>query len=158
MNDAANWFERMQRGELPPPPVAGLLGQTIRRADPAAGTLEADFVADPRFLNPAGNVQGGLLGAMLDALTAGAVDATVADGESVATLGLHLSFLRPARPGPIEGRARIDRRGREICHVSAELCQDGKPVAGAVAVCTIVRRRALPAHALDAPAPAARVD
>jgi uncharacterized protein (TIGR00369 family) len=136
---ADNWFARMQRGEVPPPPVAGLLGEVIRAVDVQAGTLQADYLADERFANPAGGVQGGMLGAMLDALTAGLVDATLQPGEVVATLSLNLQFMGPARPGALQGRAWLGKRGREVCFVHAELQQAGKVVAGAQAVCKILR-------------------
>lgn len=144
MNDAApaiadNWFHRMRRGETPPPPVAGLLGEQIGNVDAAAGVLEATYEADARFANPAGGVQGGMLGAMLDALTAGVVDATLQPGEVVATLSLNLQFLGAARPGPLQGRAWLSKRGREVCFVQGELSQGGRPVATAQAVCKILR-------------------
>jgi uncharacterized protein (TIGR00369 family) len=139
---AEHWWHRMQRGELPPPPVARLLGATIRRVDRDAGELDVDYAPSAEFANPAGGVQGGMLGAMLDDLTAGLVDSTLAAGEAPATVSLNLSYLRPARIAPLQGRARILRRGREVCHVSGELLQDGKPIATAVAVCSIVKLRA----------------
>lgn len=135
-----NWFQRMRRGAAPRAAVAELLGETITAVDLELGVLEARYHGAPSFLNPAGGVQGGVLGAMLDALTAGLVDATVGEHEAVATLSLNLAFLRPAAPGAIDGRAELLRRGREICHVSAQLSQQGRPVATAVAVCKIVAR------------------
>lgn len=133
-----NWFHRMRRGQTPPPPVATLLGEQIHAVDLAAGTLQTDYVADERFCNPAGGVQGGMLGAMLDALTAGLVDATLAPGQVVATLSLNLQFQGAARPGVLNGRAWLSKRGREVCFVQAELAQQGKLVASAQAVCKII--------------------
>ena len=134
-----NWFHRMRRGEASAPPVAGLLGEQIRDVDIDAGTLRVDYVADERFANPAGSVQGGMLGAMLDALTAGLVDATLAPHEVVATLGLNLQFFGAAWPGALQGHAWLDKRGRDICFVHAELAQAGRVVAAAQAVCKIVK-------------------
>jgi uncharacterized protein (TIGR00369 family) len=136
-----NWFHRMRRGEVPPAPVASLLAEAIQEVDIAAGTLRAVYVADERFANPAGGVQGGMLGAMLDALTAGLVDATLQPGEVVATLSLNLQFPGSARPGPLQGRAWLGKRGREVCFVNAELAQAGKVVATAQAVCKILESR-----------------
>ncbi len=134
-----NWFHRMRRGEAPPAPVAKLLGERIQVVDLAAGSLEADFVADESFANPAGGVQGGMLGAMLDALTAGLVDATLEPDEAVATLSLNLQFQGPAQPGPLQGRAWLNKRGREVCFVHAELKQAGRVVAAAQGVCKILK-------------------
>ncbi|MBP6900007.1 MAG: PaaI family thioesterase [Burkholderiaceae bacterium] len=136
-----NWFERMRAGLVPPAPVTTLLGGTVRASDAAAGTLAVDYVAQPSFANPAGTVQGGMLGAMLDDLCAALVDSTLRPGEIVATLNLNLSFLRAASIGPLAGQAWLQRRGREVCHVSAELRQGHQVVASAVATCRVVAPR-----------------
>jgi len=133
-----NWFERMRTGQVPRAPVADLLDSRVRRVDLDRGLLEVDYQAVPGFANPAGSVQGGMLGAMLDDLCAGLVDATLRPGEIVATLNLNLSFLRAARVGPLSGQATLQRRGREVCHVAAELRQDDQTVATAVATCLVV--------------------
>lgn len=138
MSEPNSYFNRMRRGEIAPPPVTTLLGGVIESVDAEAGRLRADYVGSSRFANPAGQVQGGMLCAMLDDLTASLVDATLAAGEAVATLNLNVSFLRPARPGPLQGEATVVRRGRDICHVSATLAQDGKEVATAMATCKVV--------------------
>ncbi len=135
-----NYFTRMLRGQAPVPAVASLLGGVVRQVDLEAGSLESDYVATDAFLNPAGQVQGGMLGAMLDDVTAMLVTATLEDGASCSTLNLNLSFLRPAQAGPLQGRARLERRGRNVCNVVGELHQDGKLVATATATCMVVRR------------------
>ena len=104
------------------------------------GTLEAQYVGVAAFLNPAGQVQGGMLCAMLDDVTATLVTSTLAEGEHCATLSLNTSFLRPAKPGRLIGRSTLVRRGRGVCNVSGELWQDDKLVATASAVCMIVAR------------------
>ena len=136
--DANGYFSRMLRGETPRPPVLTLLGSRINAVDAAAGTLSASYEAQASFRNPAGTVQGGMLSAMLDDLTASLVDATLAAGQGVATLNLNVSFLRPAQVGTLQGEARLLRRGRDVCHVLGTLLQDGKEVATAVAVCKVV--------------------
>jgi uncharacterized protein (TIGR00369 family) len=128
---------------VPVPPVARLLGGRIHDVDTQGGTLRSDYVATDDFLNPAGQVQGGMLCAMLDDLTASLVTATLASGESCATLNLGVSFLRPARAGALTGTARFVRRGRQVCHVAGELEQGGQVVATAAATCMVVRRERL---------------
>ena len=136
--DANGYFSRMLRGEAPRAPAITLLGSRIEAVDAAAGTLSARYEAPRDFLNPAGTVQGGMLSAMLDDLTASLVDATLGAGQGVATLSLNVSFLRPAQVGPLQGQARLLRRGREVCHVFGTLSQNGQDVATAQAVCKIV--------------------
>lgn len=138
MTDPNSYFNRMLRGQTPKPPVLTLLGGRMVAVDADAGTLSATYEAQAAFLNPAGTVQGGMLSAMLDDLTASLVDATLAAGQGVATLNLNVSFLRPGQVGLITGEARMLRRGRDVCHVTGTLLQNGKELASAVAVCKIV--------------------
>ena len=53
-------------GRVDPPPIAALLGFDLVAVDPDAGTIEVGFTATDQFRNPVGDVQGGILGAMLD--------------------------------------------------------------------------------------------
>ncbi len=142
--DASGYFSRMLRGDTPRAPVLQLLGSEVDAVDAAAGTLSARYTAPPDFRNPAGKVQGGMLSAMLDDLTASLVDATLHAGEGLATLSLNVSFLRPAQVGVLQGQARMLRRGRDVCHVVGSLMQDGQEVATATAICKIVRLNPAP--------------
>lgn len=137
---ASGYLSRMLRGDTARSPVLDLLGSCIQNVDTAAGTLTSTYRARADFLNPGGTVQGGMISAMLDDLTASLVDATLAAGQGVATLSLNIAFLRPAAVGMLAGEARMLRRGRDICNVMGTLLQDGKEVATAVAVCKIVAR------------------
>ena len=130
----------MLRGEVARTPVLALLGGEMEFVDAAAGTLRARYEGRADFRNPAGTVQGGMLSAMLDDVTASLVDATLAAGHGVATLSLNVSFLRPAQVGVIQAEATLLRRGRDVCHVMGTLRQDGKDVASATAVCKIVSK------------------
>jgi uncharacterized protein (TIGR00369 family) len=135
-----NYFTRLQHGDAELPPITTTLGGEIQKVDLDAGTLESTYIATPAFLNPAGQVQGGMLCAMLDDVTAFLVTATLADRECCATLNLNVSFLRPAQSGPLEGRAQLVRRGRDVCNVSGELWQGGRLTASATATCMVTRQ------------------
>ncbi|MBU3654095.1 MAG: PaaI family thioesterase [Limnohabitans sp.] len=128
----------MLRGEVARTPVLTLLGGEVEFVDAAAGSLRARYQGRDDFRNPAGTVQGGMLSAMLDDVTASLVDATLTAGQGVATLSLQVSFLRPANVGIIQAEATMLRRGRDVCHVMGTLRQDGKDVATAMAVCKVV--------------------
>jgi uncharacterized protein (TIGR00369 family) len=149
-----NWFHRMRRGEAPRAAVSDLLGEAILYVDVAQGQLRVQFQAAPSFCNPAGGVQGGMLAAMLDAITAGLVDATLLPGQVPVTLSLHTQYLRPARVGELLGEAHFTRRGREVCFVHGQLLQAGQPVATAQATVKIMTPSArADAHATTGPKP-----
>ncbi|HKR38668.1 MAG TPA: PaaI family thioesterase [Paraburkholderia sp.] len=120
-----------------PPPVTQTLGGRVASLTDSS-VLESEYVGVPAFLNPAGHIQGGILSAMLDDVTALLVVSTLSDGEHCATLSLNTSFLRPAKVGKLLGRSTLIRRGRGVCNVSGELWQEDKLVATASAVCAIV--------------------
>jgi len=85
-------------GRREPPSAARVLGWQLVAVDPSAGTIEISFTATDQFLNPAGDVQGGFLAAMLDDTLGPALVATLGDGEWAPTIDLHVQFLRPAKP------------------------------------------------------------
>lgn len=133
----------MLEGRTPPPPIADLLGWELVAIDPDAGTIEVAFDASERFLNPAGDIQGGILTAMLDDTLGPAFVATLDAGEFAPTIDLQVQFHRPARPGRLVGRGRVVRRGREIGFLAGELSDaDSTVLATATATAAVRRMRA----------------
>ena len=129
--DKKSFFWKMVDGTLPAPPCVKTLGLGFVEIDGERGTIETRFEAVEMFLNPAGNVQGGFLAAMLDDTMGTALSATLDVGQFAPTVNLNVQFHRPARLGPLKGLGRVVMRGRETCHGSAELWQDDKIVATA---------------------------
>ncbi len=92
--------------------AAATLGLELIDADPERGTIELAFAAREGFTDPAGNVLGAFLAAMLYDTVGPALLATVEPDEFQSTSELSVRFLRPARPGRLIGRGRIaDRSG-----------------------------------------------
>jgi uncharacterized protein (TIGR00369 family) len=129
--DKNSFFWKIVDGRLPAPPCAQTLGIEFVQIDGERGIVEVEFEAIPEFLNPAGNVQGGFLAAMLDDTMGTALAATLDPEQFSPTVNLNVQFHRPARPGPLKGLGRVVTRGRETCHGSAELWQNDKIVATA---------------------------
>lgn len=103
-------------------------------------TIEVGFTATEAFVNPAGDVQGGMLCAMLDDTLGPALVATLGDGEWAPTIDLHVQFLAAARPGLLVGKGRVVRRGRTVAFLAGELSDaTGQVIATAVATAAIRR-------------------
>jgi uncharacterized protein (TIGR00369 family) len=134
-------FWDVLEGRREPPAAAALLGWKLVAVDPDAGTIEVSFTASEQFLNPAGDVQGGFLAAMLDDTLGPALVATLGDTEWAPTLDLQVQFLRPAKPGPLRGRGRVVRRGRDIAFLAGELCGPSGDVIATATATAAVRRR-----------------
>ena len=135
--DRDAFFWQVADGRLPPPRVAATLGMKITKVDADAGVVEAEFDGKPEFTNPVGNVQGGILAAMLDDTMGPALACQLVAGEFAPTLNLNISFLKPARPGKLRGVGRVVRKGKDVCYLAGELSQNGEIVASATATALI---------------------
>jgi uncharacterized protein (TIGR00369 family) len=133
-------FWDVLEGRRDPPPAAALLGWDLVAVDPDAGTIEVSFTATEQFLNPAGDVQGGFLAAMLDDTLGPALVATLDEGEWAPTIDLQVQFLRPVKPGKLRGFGRVVRRGRDIAFLAGELRNAPTSVVATATASAIIRR------------------
>src|SRR5260370_16827560 len=124
--DKNSFFWKFVDGRLPLPPCAKTLGIEFLQIDGESGTVEVKFEAKPDFLNPAGNVQGGFLAAMLDDTMGPPLTATLDAAESAPTVNLNVQFHRPAKEGAFKGVGGVVLRGREVCQLSSALFQRAK--------------------------------
>ncbi|WP_075845025.1 PaaI family thioesterase [Dietzia timorensis] len=114
-------FWEVLRGEAPAPPVSQLLGWKPLSVDPEQRTFSAAFELDHQFTNPMGNVQGGIIAAMLDDAIGPAIVSTLGPNQFAPTAELSVQFLSPARPGTFRADARVIKTGRTIAFVEADL-------------------------------------
>jgi uncharacterized protein (TIGR00369 family) len=103
------------------PPCAELLGWEMVHARPAEGWVRIRFEGKPQFRNPAGYIQGGILAAMLDDTMGPAVFAMTEGALYTATIDMNVSFIAPARVGPIYGEGRVVHLGKSVGFLEAEL-------------------------------------
>ncbi len=126
----------------PVPPAVELLGFRLLSADPDLGEASAEFLGRPEFLNLMGNVQGGFVTAMLDAVASSALLTQLPANYVAPTLEIKTSFLRPAPAGRLVGHGRVAHRGRSIAFLAASLCgPDEELLATASATVKIVSMR-----------------
>ena len=126
---------------IPAPPSAKLLGWRLLDHDKRRGWVRVGFDGKADFLNPAGFIQGGIQAAMLDD-TMGPAVWLMSDGRLyTATIDMTMSFLAPAKPGPLFGEASVVRLGKTIAFLEARLL-DG---AGEVLARASASARLLPA-------------
>src|SRR4051795_1836650 len=120
-------------GDGPTPgPFSALLGFRYI----SVGTDEAVVEADPgpEHCNGSGIVHGGFLASLLDTTTGWAVHARVPAGTAAPHVQLSVQYVRAAVPGtPLVCRGRATGVGRRIGSTDAEITQDGRVIARAVA-------------------------
>jgi uncharacterized protein (TIGR00369 family) len=125
MNPAPKLLDAIHRvllGEVPPPPIASLLGFTLMAIEP--GRAVVAFEASERHANPLGTLHGGVLCDLADLAMGWAYAATVAEGQSFTTLELKINFLRPVWEGKLLAVARVIKGGRTIGLVECDMTDD----------------------------------
>ena len=105
---------RVQRGELPPPPVASLIGFHIVSIEPGHAVMAME--AGPQHANPMGTLHGGILCDLADAAMGMAYAASLDEDETFRLPRRRCRCRRPASsrfPGLPDWRGRAGPR-REI--------------------------------------------
>jgi uncharacterized protein (TIGR00369 family) len=134
------------QGRAPIPPAAATLGFEFIDADVEAGTIEVAFRAGKEFTNPAGNVLGGFVAAMLYDTVGPALLATLEPDRFQSTLQLQVSFLRPVRPGRVVGNGRVVHRDGDLVFLEASLLDaDAAVIATATATARVIALSRAPA-------------
>jgi uncharacterized protein (TIGR00369 family) len=119
MSTMLEQIRSLQRGEMPPPPIAQLLGFTLVAVEPGHAVIE--FTAEPRHANPMGTLHGGVLGDIADAAMGMAWAATLGEGETFTTLELKINFLRPVWNGHLTATGRVVNGGHTIGLVECDV-------------------------------------
>jgi uncharacterized protein (TIGR00369 family) len=107
------------------------LGAEVTTADD--GSARIGFDARDEHLNPAGTLHGGVLATLVDTAMGQAVRTTTGEGEVPATSQLTVTYLRPGRPGALTVTARVRTRGEHLTVCEADVEQEGRALAHAVA-------------------------
>jgi uncharacterized protein (TIGR00369 family) len=131
-------IEKIQRGELPPPPVAALIGFTITSIEPGWAVLEME--AGPQHANPMGTLHGGILCDLADAAMGMAYASSLDEGETFTTLELKINFLKPVWTGRLTATGRLVKGGHSIGLVECDvLDHKDRLVARASSTCMTLR-------------------
>jgi uncharacterized protein (TIGR00369 family) len=139
MRERSGPFWDSVEGRAPLPRAAATLGLELIDADVEAGTIELAFAATEDLTNPAGNVLGAFLAAMLHDTVGPALLATLEPDQFQSTLQLAVSFLRPVRPGRLVGKGRVVHRDGDLAFLEASLEDaDGAVVATATATARVI--------------------
>ena len=112
-------IRKVASGELPAPPIAMLLGFTLRVVE--IGRAVIDFEADARHANPMGTLHGGVLCDIADAAMGMAYASTLGEGETFTTIELKINFLKPVWTGKLVATGRVVKGGRTVGLVECDV-------------------------------------
>jgi uncharacterized protein (TIGR00369 family) len=90
-----DYLRAMVDGELPQPPIAGLLQFDLLEVEP--GRTVFTCVPDESAYNPIGAIHGGLICTLLDSVTGCAVHTTLPQGKGYTSIEIKVNYLKAVR-------------------------------------------------------------
>src|ERR687898_1358500 len=108
------YIQAIFSGELPPPPIAELMGFRGVEAEPGRAVFEME--PGPEHYNPIGSVHGGVALTLLDSAMGCAVHTLLEAGVRYTTLEVKTNFVRPitADTGLIRREGTLIHKGSRI--------------------------------------------
>lgn len=135
-------FDRMRRGEIPPPPFASLLG--IEVFDIGEGRAQMTMTPREIHYNPMGCVHGGILSTLLDTVMGVAIHTALPAGQGYLTISLNVNFVRPVheQTGEIMAEGSVVSINRNIATAEGRITNvRGEICTSATCVCAIAGKR-----------------
>lgn len=132
------YLQAMQRGDLPGPPIAYLMGMDVSDIDEG----RVVFTVEPAeyHYNPIGVVHGGLACTLCDSAMGCAIQSVLPAGTGYTTLELKINFLRPltATTGKVLCEGKIIHVGNRTATAEARITDEaGKLYGHATTTCII---------------------
>jgi uncharacterized protein (TIGR00369 family) len=109
-----DYLQAMIAGELPPPPISGLLQFGVVAAEP--GRVVFTCQPDESAYNPIGAVHGGLVCALLDSVTGCAVHSTLPQGKGYTSVEIKVNYLKAVRvsSGQLTATGTVVKSGSRV--------------------------------------------
>jgi len=128
----------LSTGATPPPPIATLVGITIKHIELGRSILELE--ASERHANPMGTLHGGVICDLADLAMGTAFATTLEDDESLTTLDLTAKYFKPIWNARLRATAQVVKRTRTLGLVECEVTDEGGSlVAKVYSSCMVLR-------------------
>jgi uncharacterized protein (TIGR00369 family) len=129
---------KMIKGEVPPPPVARLVGFRLVEVGRERAVFEMD--ADERHANPMGTLHGGIVCDLADAALGTAFATTLEAGQSYTTLELSINFLKPVWKARLRATGKVVKRTKRTGLTEVEVRDEsGSLVAWGKSTCLVLQ-------------------
>jgi uncharacterized protein (TIGR00369 family) len=108
------YLQAMVAGELPPPPIAGLMEFTMTEAAP--GHVVFTCRPDESAYNPIGAIHGGLVCTLLDSVAGSALHSTLPQGKGYTSVEIKVNYLKAVRlnSGLLTATGRVLKSGARV--------------------------------------------
>ncbi len=133
------YIRQIFEGELPPPPIAELMG--FRGVEFERGRAVFEMTPGPQHYNPIGSVHGGVALTLLDSAMGCAVHTTLEAGVGYTTLEVKANLVRPisAETGLIRCEGTVIHAGSRVATAEGRLVDaTGKLLAHGTTTCLIL--------------------
>jgi uncharacterized protein (TIGR00369 family) len=119
--DGLSFLRAIKDGELPPAPIAELLGFEIRHI--TRGRVVFAMTPQEKHYNPIGMVHGGVTATLLDTVMGCALHSTLPQGVGYSTLDISVRYLRPVNvaTGAVIATGSLVHSGRRTATAEATL-------------------------------------
>jgi len=134
-----DFLRAVRDGELPPPPIAVLLGMRLVEVEPDHALFEC--LAGEQHYNPIGVVHGGLAMTLLDSAMTCAIQTRAAAGSGFTTVEAKTNFVRPitVATGVIRAIGSVLHAGSRLATAEGRLVDAaGKLYAHATTTCIVL--------------------
>lgn len=134
------YLKALQMGEIPPPPIAVLMGMWISEVSEG----RAVFAAEPAeyHYNPIGTVHGGFAATLIDSALGCVVQSVLPMGTGYTTLELKVNYVRAltSKTGTVYCEGKIIHLGGRVATAEARLTDAaGKLYAHGTTTCIILK-------------------
>lgn len=134
-----DYLRALIAGELPPPPIANLLGMALVAVDEGRAVFE--LTPGEQHYNPIGVVHGGVALTLLDSAMGCAVHTKLPAARGYTTLEIKANLVRPITKdtGPVRASAGVVHMGRQTATAEGRIeDSNGKLLAHGSTTCIIL--------------------
>ncbi|MFK2826431.1 PaaI family thioesterase [Bacillus sp. B190/17] len=126
-------------GKSSPPACDTTLG--VKVLESKDGYAKGIWTIEEPLLNGNGVIMGGFVAAAADIMMAYAITPLLAEDQTFASINLQTTFHRPTFTGEVEVEAKVEKFGRTVSYVTADLNQNGKLVASVTSSIMIMSKK-----------------
>lgn len=127
------------RGESSPPACDTTLGVKVLEA--GEGYAKGLWTIEDRLVNGNGVIMGGFVAAAADIMMAYAITPLLSENQTFASINLQTTFHRPTFTGEAEIDVKVEKFGRTVSYLTANLKQTGKLTASVTSSIMIMDKK-----------------
>ena len=134
------YLQAMQRGEVPPPPIAALLGMELQEA--SEGRVVFSLQPEEFHYNPLGSVHGGVAATLLDSAMGCTVQSVLRIGQWYTTLEIKVNYVHALteKVGKVYCEGKMIHLGGRTAMAEGRITDEaGKLYAHGTTTCILLR-------------------